>query len=286
MSKELAESLEPSVTEEEIKQAESEAPVEAATEEKPAEAPKAEEVQPEKLVRLEALHEERTKRKELARQLESEKRERAAFEARMNERVSQLAQINAPQPQLPDPNDPLAVHQHQIQEQGRVLQQLAYARQQEAAQQQQYARTADLINWAKSEAQEFAKEQADFGEAYKHVAINRVNQLKAMGLSPDEVQNALARDELWVYEHARASGKNPGQIIYEMANNTGYKPKGTSGAEKIETLQKGVAASKSLNSGAPSNNPTAEQIANMSDAEFADLKAKLKKQGKRVSDIL
>src|SRR5690348_17131472 len=69
--------------------------------EKPQE--KKEEVQPEKLVRLEALHEERSKRKELARQLEAEKKARADFEANVNQRLSQLYQ-----PSQPDPNDPLA----------------------------------------------------------------------------------------------------------------------------------------------------------------------------------
>lgn len=280
----LAESLEPPVPEEEIKAAEVEAEKVETPEVKP-ETPE-DETKPEKLVRLEALHEERGKRKELAKQLEIEKRERAAFEARMNERISQLYQSAQPQPQLPDPNDPLAVHQHQIQEQGRVLQQLAHAKQQDDYQRQEQERVSGLVNWAKAQAGEYAAETPDFGEAYKHMRTHRFSELQAMGLSPQEIHQTLVRDELWVYDHAHQTGQNPGEVIYKMAKNTGYKPKGTAPEEKMENLQKGVKASTSLSGGVPAATPTPEQIANMSDEDFAALKKDLSKKGKRVSDVL
>ena len=246
---------------------------------------KKEEVQPEKLVRLEALHEERGKRKELARQLEQEKQARAAFEATMQERMNQLYQAAHPQPQV-DPNDPLAVQAHELAQHRQFLQTLAHKQANEEMQSRQIQAQQSLANWARSEAEEFKKQTPDFDGAYKHVVAQRTAQLRAMGLSPPEANQALIRDELWVYDHARQTGKNPGEVIYEMAKNTGYKPSGSSPEQKMDALQKGVEASKGLANGSPPSMPSPQQIADMSPSQFNEFKAKLQKKGLRLSDVL
>ena len=108
-----------------------------------------------------------------------------------------------------------------------------------------------------------------------------------MGLSAEQVSTTLRNDELWLIHNAHQTEQNPGEIIYRMAKNTGFQKKSEVTPEKkIETLQKGAEASKGLAAGSGSSAPTPEQIAAMSDDEFATFKAGLQKKGKRLSDVL
>lgn len=290
MTKELAETLEPSVPQEEIdaaSQAEPEAEAKAeAPKEK--EQPKAEpEVKEEKLVRLEALHEERGKRKELQRKLEQLERQQRERDAVLNDRLSQLYAASQPKNE-PDPNDPLAVHDHKLEITQRELQQLKQRQQQEDYQRQQQAQRDGLVAWAQAQRDEFVAETPDFQDAYGFVLNRRLEELKALGLPPQEIRRTLENDELWIYHHAYQAGKNPAEVIYKMAKNTGYTgKKEVPNEKKIETLQKGTEAAKSLGSGAAGSEwPTPEQIVAMDENEFAALKAKLSKKGKSLSDLM
>lgn len=245
---------------------------------------KPQEVQPEKLVRLEALHEERSKRKELAKKVESLERQQASERAVLNDRLQQLYAMQQPQPQV-DLNDPIAVHDHALRMQGQELAQYRQERQQNYQVQMQHQQTQQLVNWARSEASTFAKETPDFQDAYQHVAKQRLAMIQATGVPAEEAQQRLANDEIWVYSEAYRTGRNPAEVIYEMAKNTGYK--GKAGEQKMTALQNGVKASANLGpGGASSENPTPEQIANMSEEAFATFKASLKKKGKSLSDAL
>lgn len=283
----LAQDLEPPVPPEEIAAAEEAHPVEQPGE-KPEAKPEAKEPEAEKLVRLEALHEERGKRKELAKQLEQEKRERAQFQAVMTDRINQLYAVQQPKPEGPSYEvDPLA---NLKQGQELTQQQLAHMAQRlqhEDAVRQHQAAQAGLISWARDQVAEFSKEKPDAMDAYRHIVGIRTQELKALGYSGQQLQTMIANDEMLVYQNAYQSGRNPAEIIYELAKLNGFTGKKDAKAEdKILTLQKGAEAAKGLgNGGGTSTKPTPEQIAAMSDDEFAEFKAKLPK-GKRVSDVL
>ena len=275
----LAENLEPSVPAEEIAAAET-----AEVKEPPVVEEKKEEVQPEKLVRLEALHEERGKRKELAKQVEQLRRQQEQERAVLNDRLQQLYAMQQPQPQI-DPNDPIAVHDHALRSQQQQLAEIQQNQQWIHAQRQQQEQEGQLVNWARMQALEYSKEKPDFNDAYKHVANQRAAMIAASGVAPEEAMQRLRNDELWFYYEAQRQGKDPAEALYQLAQSMGYRGKG--GEQKMQTLQKGVEASKSLGSGgAVSGNPTPEQIANMSDDEFAEFKAGLGKKNKRMSDAL
>lgn len=275
----LAESLEPSVPQAEIDAAAAELPK---TDEAQAEPEKKEEVQPEKLVRLEALHEERGKRKKLAEEVAQLRASQAQRDALLEQRFQQLYQQAQPQNQV-DPNDPIAVQKQELEQHRAYLQQLDQQRQYEAAQRQQNVQVQQLVGWAHGQVEEFKKEAPDFDDAYRHVIGMRQNMLKAMGLPQDQLRAALERDELWVYSEAARTGRNPGEIVYDMAKQTGFT--GKASEQKMETLQKGVQASKGLGAGGVSGGrPTPEQIAGMSESEFEAFKKSLK--GKPLSGAL
>jgi hypothetical protein len=282
----LANDLEPAVPQEEIAAAEAETPTpEAPQQDAPQEEQKAaEEPKVEKLVSLGALHEERQKRKRLQAELDETRQRTALLEGRFQ----QLYEAQQPRPQEPDPNDPLAVLVHGQQLTQAQIQEL-YRRQQvdEQRKQQDYQKQ-QLVGWYQGQAAEFVKESPDFQGAYEHMRKLRAGEFQAMGYNAQQIAYALEQDELGLAHTAYSSGQNPAQIIYKMAQATGYKKgKEIPGEEKIQTLKKGVEASKSLGVGGSSaGKPTPEQIANMSESEFADFKASLGKKGQRLSDAL
>lgn len=284
----LAQDLEPDVPQEEIAAAEAatpeEAPQAAETPEAPKEEVKADEPKEEKLVRLEALHEERGKRKQVQRELEQMKQNQAVLADRLN----QIYQAQQPQPQIPDASqDPLANHDARLAQQEQRAQWLIDQEQRRNHDAQQANLKQQVVGWYSAQAAEFAKETPDFGGAYQHIKQLRAAELQAMGYNAMEAKQALENDEMSVVARAYQSGENPAAVIYRMAQATGYKKSAPAGQEKMKTLQKGVEASKTLGvGGAAAGNPTPEQIANMSDAEFAELKAKLGKKGQRLSDVI
>ena len=284
--------LEPPVPEEEIaaaaEQPAEETPVEA--EEKPA---VEKEPEREKFVPHQALHEEREKRKQAQREFEEYKRKDAQEKAFLQDRLNQLFQAAQPQaPQFRDPDkdpDPLDALKHNQALLAHNAQQQAAWRQQQENQARQVQYQRNLTSWASAKAQEFAQQTPDFGDAYQHIRTVRAQELMAMGLTGEELVNRLHGEELSVFHEAHQKGLNPAEIAYNMAKAAGWAPKKQeqSAEQKIETLQKGTQASKTLGSGgAASGMPTPEQIAAMNDEDFEALKQKLKGQGKRISDII
>lgn len=288
----LAEQLEPPVTEEELT---SEAPAEAT--ESPPETPPQEvaekpEQEKEKFVPHGAFHEEREKRKDLQRQLARVQQEQAQRDQILNDRLQQIYHAANPPQQLRDPNsdpDPLSAMQHNQQLTAQQLANLQNRIAQDDWNAQQAAQTQALVNWAQGQAAEFARETDDFSEAYGFMLERRHGELAAMGLPPQEVKRVLENDEMWIFQTAYQTGRNPGEIVYNMAKANGFQKKidKPSAETKIETLQKGTQAAKTLgNGGTSAGMPTPEQIAAMSDDEFAEFKEKLSAKGKRISDVI
>lgn len=287
----LANSLEPPVPQDEIDAAAADAEVVKTPEgEAPKQEPKAD-VEG-KTVPLAALHEERQKRKEIQQQWNKHQQEQAAREAVMQDRLNQLYAIQNPAPQYRDPDrdpDPLQAMAHNERLNAQQLHALQQERQMENARRQQEHQTQQLVGWAQGEAARFKAETPDFDGAYDHMRKLRVGELSAMGWSPQQVAEIVKGDELWVFQNAAQTGQNPAELIYRMAKNTGYASKAEPvipGDQKIDTLNKGMQAAKTLTAGAQAGKPTPEQIAAMSEDEFAEFKAGLSKKGQRVSDVL
>lgn len=296
MSK-LAESLEPPVPQEEIDAAGAE--IEKAAEkskETPTDAPKAEDKTPEDkpeekkdkkhkytdeegnpLVRLDALHESRAKERAARQEMLRIQHETAQRMALLDQRLQMLHAAQNPPPD--ESVDPVGALKYRQEMSERELMQFRQRAQSEEMQRQQLEQVNALVAWAQSESAQFKSETPDFDDAYKHVRDKRVAELRAMGLDGPQLAQTLVQDELWVFQHAAQTGRNPAEVIYAMAKNIGYggkqAPSQVTPEKKMEVLQSGLAAAKSLDGGAGAGGkPTAEQIANMSEDEFADLMKK------------
>lgn len=239
-----------------------------------------------------AFHEEREKRKKLQADLEQERQQRAAEKAVLTDRLSQIWQATQQpqQPQFRDPNndpDPLAAMQHN---QNLTLQQMHELRNQqarEAQQRQQVEQEHRFTSHVNALEAEFSSTTPDYVDALNFVRGRRISELKALGYPQEQISAIVYQNAQMIASDALRMGANPAERIYQMAVATGYVKKGTSAEVKMETLQKGVEASKKLgNGGVDTGHPTAEQIADMSDDEFATFKSGLKKKGQNLSEAL
>jgi hypothetical protein len=127
---------------------------------------------------------------------------------------------------------------------------------------------------------EFEKATPDFKAAYDFLLNSRAAELRAIGYeTPETLHQALIADEFAIAQMAMEKGKSPAELIYNLANQRGYK-KATGGkpdaeaeaaAERLATIERGQAAHKSLsNTGGSSGDQemTAEALIAMPAAEF------------------
>jgi hypothetical protein len=258
----------------------------AAEQERHVEGSEQQEVQEEKtphqkVVPLAALHEERQRVKEL--------RERTKM---MEERFNQLQQVvterltpqkQEQQPVIPDLNaDPVGHFKaeneqlrRQLEAQGRTTQEI----QQQIQAQQQYQQIQTHIG---TQIGEFAKQKPDVREAINHAQNADVQALVAVGYEPATAAQMVTRQYDQLVFGLIQQGRNVAESMYALAQAKGYQAKqAATGQEKLQNVQKGVAAAKSLGSGggvtqklslqALADMPAEEFAKAVSDAEFRKL---------------
>lgn len=237
----------------------------------------------EKSVPYGALHEERQRRKELQAEIERFRQEQQQNAQVMQQVLQQLNQQNQPQvPSLED--DPVAYFNHKQQEQERALQEIARQQQERQQQEQQQQQHVQFVNAYRSAAQEFAQQTPDFTEAYSYVQQHRANELKAAGYPEHMIPQILQQNEAEIVAIAFQSGQNPAQKIYEIAKLRGYAAKQPQAEQKLQTVEKGIKASR-ISGGAPQGGEiTLEALAEAADSlspeEFNELWAKYAKTAK------
>jgi hypothetical protein len=127
----------------------------------------------------------------------------------------------------------------------------------------------------------FTESQPDFIDAYKHATMDRARELIELGYLPSEAMQIVAQNELEIVQRAMAQGRNPGEVIYNLALRRGYKRPGTQSgstsgpneAERVALAARGQAGAKSLSNAAGGMNGSIslEALAQMSDDEFASV---------------
>ena len=236
-----------------------------------------------------AMHAERLRRKEA----EAKARELETKVARAEERLGVLselvkaAQTGQPQPQ-PGP------HYHQIQ--GAVDPDIDVF----SAVKQIQAETAKLkaerqeekfLGTVKADIAQFVQQTPDFFDGLRHLVQSRDRELITMGMA-DQKQRVrqIASEERHLMQQALASGESPAKILYELAQQRGWRGKGKPAlpaaprpaydpraVEEIERMQQSRQASASLSGsgGSPGGGLSVAAIVDMPDHEFERLVEKL-----------
>lgn len=211
------------------------APQEAA---KPEPEPATQEAPEDKRVPLAALHEERRKRQELQAKLE-------AYERAIQEAQQQYDNQNT------DPAQKLEQQQQELQAQ-------------QAALQEQLAQMRVLDEYRRS-AQAAGE---GFQPAYQHLLRARDAELRALGVLDDaQRMQALQQEEFALAQMAIQNGRNPAELIMELAKARGYQNRGEAQAE---VRKAGLEAAKTVAQAtkAPSENADdAESLLNIDDDE-------------------
>ena len=260
-----------------------------------------------KLVDKRALDEERSRRKIAQADLEKERRERAAESARLTERFNMLAQAVESSTKAPPPaeepipefdKDPRANIDRRF---GKLEKMIGDALSKTAAvettatqvtQEQQNARALqDLTAWGNAQEQEYMAATPDYTQAVSFLRDARARHFEALGMDAAEIAANIRNDVINTAAFARQKGRNFGETLYKLAEASGYRKSAattvqpTNGTARApadnaaERLIRGQDMATTLGStGAAARGETpASVIANMSEADFGALYAKIEK---------
>lgn len=189
----------------------------------------------------------------LAQQAQQEARARLALQQQIADLTARIDQATKPAaPAAPDPQtDPLGAMMHQLNNLNEQLQALQQQQVQQQQLTQQEAEFNAFVTEVKTQRDLFQKTTPDFTDAYQHLRNARAADLRDVGVPEDRIAQTLLQDELAVAYNAKQQGKNPAEVMYNMAKRYGYAPKAAAPApapaapdlsQRIAQLQQGQAA--------------------------------------------
>ncbi len=225
-----------------------------------------------KIVPLAALHEERTRRKTTeanARKLETEL-------AELRGKFSIIEKLQAGPQEVQQEVTPETDIFGFAKKTGDTVAELQKRLDAQDAQTKEQAARGQVVSSYQLDAAKFSQKNPDFGDAYNHLLSSRAQELIAMGYEDQQdVHNALLADEMAIAEMAIARGKSPAQLIYDLAQQRGYKKADpnakTEAANKLDTIERGQNANKSLSNtggGSGDGDMTAAALLKMPNDEF------------------
>jgi hypothetical protein len=231
--------------------------------------------------------EERKKLQQQSRELEERY---ATLEGRFNEvlqRIPKPQEQQTPQPKAIE-DDPIgAIKQHEAEFQAWRQQQI---------QQQQFTQLQNVVST--HEAQ-FRAEQPHYDAALQHVTAARSAEYRALGLSEPQIAQALQSDAANMAVHALRMGRNPAEMVYNLAVARGFAPPAAEkpaeapkpeeapavpADKQMQMLEAGVAASKTLQGGTGGtgdldlralSSMSSKEIGNLSDEQWRKLAMKM-----------
>jgi hypothetical protein len=178
-----------------------------------------------RFVPLQALQEERAEKKQLREELKQYRE----WQAQLAQRLQQMPAGQAPMPpQAPDPQTrPLDYINHVLGSMQNTTAELQQWRQQQEAAAQQRAAVQHYASWATSQEQEFAKNEPEYHEAYRHAADARDKELQALGYEdPATRANIVRMNTAEIINNAIQQDRNPAELVWEYARARGFIPKG------------------------------------------------------------
>lgn len=232
-----------------------------------------------------ALKEERERRREVEQRIA---RMEGAWQ-QVQQRINQPSPPNGQQqPAQTVPSydqDPIGYLKAQNEQLAQQLHALSGHAQQQAQVGQQQQFYSDVMNRYEASRSQFVRQQPDYAEADAWLRQNIDAELEARGFDdPAERKAVMEREEGFLVYRALASGKNPAEQIYRLAQHRGFKKPALAAEEnKLDRLTRGQKASASLGAtkNAPGGKPelTLEHLATLSGADFDRAWAMMEKRG-------
>jgi hypothetical protein len=244
-----------------------------------------------------ALHQERMLRKELDAEL---KQTRGQMEQLLTLKQELEAMRNG-QRQVDEQKlmeeDPVAALRLKAERTEKLATELKTERdrattQQTAAQRQQNE-VMEMMTDVQQMAQEYIEEVPDYPDAFNYLMQARVRELAALSIPQQEISQILDQEAVALAQHAIKNKRNPADIVYNLAKAKGYAFKEPSKDidkaiedvdKKIERLEKGGKAAKTLTGGTSKNSSdglSLSDISSMSDTEFDRAWAEMEKSARK-----
>ena len=225
-----------------------------------------------KTVPLAALHEERQRIKQLRAELDQTKEITRVGNERLNQLLAAIQQQQ--QPQIPDvQTDPVTNFDLRLRQQQALIEQQNQILAQAQAERAQQAQLAQLHTYVSTQERQFVAEKPDYLDAVAHLKQADQRALIALGHDEHAAAQMVHAHFTQLAAQLAQQGVNLPERIYALAQAKGYTPRSAEsnqGQQRIQTAQRGVAASRSIGSGAGTvNNLTLEALANMPAEEFA-----------------
>lgn len=214
-------------------------------------------------VPIHALHKERAENRELKQQMSAMKE--MVDEIRRQAREKQEGQQREQLDEKWDA-DPLGYLRDKIENQERHVQESEQQRNRRESEERQQN---EFVQSVSTQVQTFQEEHPDYGDALTHLLDARARELRVYGYPEDQVQAAVNNEATALAQHAYQNGRNPGEVAYELAKVRGYMPKTSESNGKLDKIEKGQKASKTLSGtqGKPES-ASLSDISKMDDDEF------------------
>lgn len=210
----------------------------------------------------EALHEQRETNKRIAEELRQTKERSERMEQTFQKLLSSLNEKPPPDPT----KDPLGHFEHQNQALSKQLGELTEKLGKVDTERQKNERVQHLVDSISSTEEEFRSQTPDYDAAVKFLKAERREELKEIGIPASQVEKTLNMEIMSLAEIALSQGKSPAAAAYNMAKRRGYKP--AAATPKLETIAKGMEASKTIDSGGGSAALTLKDLAQLPDDQL------------------
>lgn len=237
-----------------------------------------------------AMREERARARELKTRLEALEAQEAQRAAQSDPLADLIANLRD------DDDDPIG----DIETVKKVLkafrEQQARETQTEQQQRQHNQAWTQFVNTVSEHEAEFKEERPDYDQAVVFFRDDLRNELTELGLSGAELDEEFKKRIIGISTQALQKGRNPAEVTYKLAEKRGYRPGGVQATttsqpqkldkatERLQTLDKGAKASRSLSSvgGASGDGVmTVERASRLSGKALLNAHAQLREQAKR-----
>lgn len=150
--------------------------------------------------------------------------------------------------------------------------------QQRQRQQQEMQAQQQFLGTIRGGEQQFRATAPDYDAAIQHLRKDRADELAEAGYTPDQCEQIIDGEAMAIAQSALQQRRNPAEVWYNMAKRRGYRAaQQQNGAEKVEMIDRGQQASRSLSQAggaAPPGKLTLDALLKMSDEEFGKMAEK------------
>lgn len=145
-------------------------------------------------------------------------------------------------------------------------------------------RIAGLSRFMSEAEADFAEDHPDYTDAVKHFTAARREDFEDMGYAGTDLEAELAKDFLGLVQRAAKGGRDPAEVVYNLAKKRGFQSGKAAAEAKLKEIARAADAGTGATAGRNGDGRlTADSINKLTGAAYDAAWAKLEKQMKRAS---